>query len=473
MKNRISNTKKMNVMIPDWYLDDNGILYVSGEGKMKDYSANDERTLPPWSPIKNQIRIICFGEGITELGGHAFEGCGNLEKVILPATLSKIHHSCFKDCVKLKTVIVSDEKEFYHASEDEVRMAKREVASRRRGGKLGDIFFGTNAFYDVPWAVNKWGNLYINNHALYACFHAQGQISIPEGVEVICPFVFEGMEVETVRFPSSLKEIHKFALADTKITRVVLPERLEKIEEFAFSGSPLEMALVPYASEKTIPWKVFNDTKIIYTFARRFIKRYPEAYRLVSVPKYQTSIPEADEFSKIEYKKLYIEEREPEVSELDKSSIGTVATNSLNAGQSILRRLYRDMLVIHITYNEQDKTVQELKSYRYYRNLDWSEEPVIYEMNLNPCYRTVDGTSHVSVGEVTFQAMSKEELRETYFIRNMPEELVHTGNLRVYGNGIKEEWYCVKGLYTMKTIQEEEFLNLWLEAHPDYIIRKQ
>ena len=65
------------------------------------------------------------------------------------------------------------------------RKAKKEVASYKKGAVLSDIFIGHNAFYDVPWAIEKWGNFYIHNHVLSACFHAEDHVKIPAGVKAL------------------------------------------------------------------------------------------------------------------------------------------------------------------------------------------------------------------------------------------------------------------------------------------------
>jgi len=468
MKKKVINERKNRSVTPEWYLDQNGILFVSGEGKMKDYPGNDENTTPPWAPVKNQIRVLCLGEGLTELGGHAFEACENLEKVLLPGTLSKIHHSCFKNCTKLNEVIVSDEKEFYHAMEDTVRMAKREVASRRRGAKLGDIFFGTHAFLEVPWAIKRWGDLYINNHVLYACFHVSDHVTVPEGVEVIRPFVFEGLNVTSVELPLSLKEIHRFAMADTKMERVVIPERIRLVEEYAFAGSPLEKAFVPYERENQVPMKAFKETRIAAANSKEQMKRYPEAYRLVSVPELKMVIPGSDTKEMEKYKKLYIKEKNAEISEVTGVSLGMAATKALNVGQGILRRLYRNMLVICILYDEQKKTVQGMKSYRYFKQLTFGGESVIYEKELKLCYKTVDGMKQVRAADVEYQTLEKEMIRNRFFIREMPKEVVDTGQIHLREDLLREDWYCVPSRYKLSVTQEEEFLAAWMEAHPEY-----
>ena len=48
---------------------------------------------------------IVLGNGVTVVSGLAFEGCGSLEEITLPASLKQISWSCLKDCPNLKKII--------------------------------------------------------------------------------------------------------------------------------------------------------------------------------------------------------------------------------------------------------------------------------------------------------------------------------------------------------------------------------
>lgn len=77
----------------EWALHNDGLLTVSGTGKMPDYSAAQAA---PWAKVK--IRKIQIGEGITYIGSQAFSGCKNLAEVALPGSLEGIGAGAFQGC---------------------------------------------------------------------------------------------------------------------------------------------------------------------------------------------------------------------------------------------------------------------------------------------------------------------------------------------------------------------------------------
>lgn len=458
MKKKIESIKKTNTMTPSWYLDVQGVLFVSGEGRMEEYPCTGESTAPPWDAIKDHIETLYVGEGITWLGSNAFMDCRNLKKVILPSTLEGINSACFKNCTSLTEVIAAPEKEFrvIHEMLDR-KKAKKEVASYKKGGVLSDIFFGLNAFYEVPWAIEKWGDFYIHDHVLAACFHAEDHVKIPDGVKSIDTFAFQDRDFSSVEFPDSLKKIKSFAFNGTKLKRVVFPENLEEVDRFAFVDAPLELVLLPHGAVKNIHNKAFHGTKLPDGWYVNKPNRIPEAYKLASVD---------DLIGDAEYKKLCIQEKPHDVHE---KPVNQVTTKALSAGHSIMRRLYRFMLVLGIQYDENTKTVQSVKSYRYYKLNE--DEYTIHETILTPGYKDVDGEREVQIENLERKNVTKEEVREKYFIRHVPDGIVNTNYLAVPQDGICEEWYCSQSKYYMTIEQEKEFLELWLSKHPDYQLK--
>ena len=61
-----------------WTKDENGVLTISGTGKMRDYTMS---SMTPWNTnggLKD-IQTIVIEEGITRIGNHAFEDCWKME----------------------------------------------------------------------------------------------------------------------------------------------------------------------------------------------------------------------------------------------------------------------------------------------------------------------------------------------------------------------------------------------------------
>ena len=70
-----------------WHYDnDTGALTISGTGSISDFSGTDF----PWKAFKDSIRTVVIADGITAIGSSAFRQCGNLTKVELPSSVTKI-----------------------------------------------------------------------------------------------------------------------------------------------------------------------------------------------------------------------------------------------------------------------------------------------------------------------------------------------------------------------------------------------
>ena len=78
-----------------WTLYDSGNLTLSGSGEMWNYGYGT-------SPFKDYgIRKVTIGDGITSIGGNAFEGCSGLTELTLPNSVTSIGGNAFEDCSSL------------------------------------------------------------------------------------------------------------------------------------------------------------------------------------------------------------------------------------------------------------------------------------------------------------------------------------------------------------------------------------
>ena len=71
-----------------WALDDKGTLTVSGTGAMDDYDMYS--ILPPWDGLKDKIKEVVIGNGVTTIGLSAFPGCSNLSSIKIGEGLKTI-----------------------------------------------------------------------------------------------------------------------------------------------------------------------------------------------------------------------------------------------------------------------------------------------------------------------------------------------------------------------------------------------
>ena len=84
-----------------WLLTDNGVLVITGKGKMNDYLYLKRA---PWSEY--DIKRIIIGDGITTIGGNAFSYCRALTSVTIPNSVTKIGSSAFTYCSALTSVTI-------------------------------------------------------------------------------------------------------------------------------------------------------------------------------------------------------------------------------------------------------------------------------------------------------------------------------------------------------------------------------
>ena len=86
-----------------WELNSNGLLTVSGTGKMKEFTISNS----PWKN-DNRIREAVISNGITNIGTFAFYGCTSLVSVEIPDSVVTIGQGSFEGCVSLDSIVIPD-----------------------------------------------------------------------------------------------------------------------------------------------------------------------------------------------------------------------------------------------------------------------------------------------------------------------------------------------------------------------------
>lgn len=88
-------------------LDNNGILTISGSGKMYNYNGTTRYEIP-WLNDASSINTVIVGKGITTIGNYAFFALGNLKNVELSSTVERVKDSAFDEVHSLQNITCFD-----------------------------------------------------------------------------------------------------------------------------------------------------------------------------------------------------------------------------------------------------------------------------------------------------------------------------------------------------------------------------
>lgn len=86
-----------------WSLSDDGVLVISGTGRMDDYAGGGDG-VSPWYAYKSIIKKIIIENGVTSTGYCAFWECTKIMSVSLPDTLTSIGDYSFALCTSLPQI---------------------------------------------------------------------------------------------------------------------------------------------------------------------------------------------------------------------------------------------------------------------------------------------------------------------------------------------------------------------------------
>ncbi len=308
-----------------WSLNSDGLLNISGSGEMADYTINDlppwneHSSTIKKAVIANGItsigsssfwkcsvlESISIPQSVTVIGRNAFYTCSSLKSVSLPKDLITLGDHAFTECAKLTSVsIPSGVKQL---KESTFSSCTALVTVNLSEG-LEQI--GTTAFYncsslkriDIPSTVyyigtsafNSCSNLEpvnlseglkqigpnafcnctslksvtfpstlreISNSAFYNCSSLEGELIIPEVLNIASYAFYNCSSLESVYLSDGTIYIHDYAFANcTSITKVRMPQSTSIIFKYAFSGcsSLEEITLTSQTSLKRIDEGAFN-----------------------------------------------------------------------------------------------------------------------------------------------------------------------------------------------------------------------
>ena len=249
-----ANAEKSGFCGPDlrWHLTDNGVLTISGKGKMYDYSFDNEA---PWGRFDTNRIII--GDGITTIGGRAFANCICLTSVTIPNSVTEIGGSAFFSCSSLTSVTIPNS--VTTIGEDAFKYCRlTSVTIPNSVTTIGEDAFSNCSeltSVTIPNSVTTIGKYAFSNcssltsvtipnsvteiggGAFYNC-SALTSVTIPNSVTTIGGSAFKGCSsLTSVTIPNSVTTIGEDAFRKcSSLNSVTIPNSVTTIGEDAFIG---------------------------------------------------------------------------------------------------------------------------------------------------------------------------------------------------------------------------------------------
>ena len=232
-----------------WALDEeNGVLTISGQGDMADYSED----FAPWAEKSSSITSVSIQQGVTGIGSGAFCFCAALSTVTLPDGLKRIGDGAFGGCESLTEIAIPTSVEtigngaFSYCT----RLGKATLPQKLT--ELSDsLFEGCAGLTEVniPQSVTA-----IGENAFKGC-KALAVTSIPDGVKTIGKEAFVSCAVvEELKIPAGVERIGESAFKGTNIESVIFDGTKERWTAIGGETSGIDIEKIRHSCDKGSAW---------------------------------------------------------------------------------------------------------------------------------------------------------------------------------------------------------------------------
>lgn len=229
-----------------WTLDSDGVLTISGSGRMMDYSYYG---CAPWYENRESVRMVNIGEGVTYIGDFAFRDCSSLTSVTIPEGVNSIGADVFYECSNLARATIPNSVTSIGDSVFEGCSSLTSVTIPNSVTSIGDsVFKGCSSLTSVtiPDSVTS-----IGSGAFESC-SSLTSITIGSGVTSIGGRTFDRCSSLTnvyitdmnawcrIKFKDSSATPMSYAksiyLNGNKIVSIDVPQGVTAISSYAFCG---------------------------------------------------------------------------------------------------------------------------------------------------------------------------------------------------------------------------------------------
>ena len=241
-----------------WHLTDDGVLTISGKGKMNDYmNVYPGNNRAPW--YKSDIKRIIIDDGVTTIGWSAFSDCRSLTSVTIPNSVTTIGNNAFNGCSSLTSVTIPN-------SVTTIREYTFDNCS-----SLTSVTIPNSVTTIGGWAFSICSSL--------------TSVTIPNSVTTIGDNAFMGCSsLTSVTIPNSVTRIGSEAFSDcTNLQKVNIGNSVKTIGEFAFNKCTnitqiSSEAVVPPTCESGVFFYI-NTSKCKLIVPKNSLDAYKQAYQ--------------------------------------------------------------------------------------------------------------------------------------------------------------------------------------------------
>ena len=239
---------------------------------MYDYSDYYHRDRVPWGYYLEKVKRIIIYDGVTKIGGSAFEGCSALTSVTIPNSVTKIGDRAFTNCTNLSTLIIEDRNTTLKLGSN-----THYIGSPLFGDcNLDSVYIGGEIDYDTS---RDYGYSPFYRNTSLRTVRISGVGTTINDLEFFgCP------NLQNVAIGDNVKSISKRAFAAcSSLKNVTFGSGLQSIGQEAFSGS---VNIAQISSEAVVPpicnsnaFLFVNKSKCKLIVPKNSLDAYKQAYQ--------------------------------------------------------------------------------------------------------------------------------------------------------------------------------------------------
>ena len=166
----------------------------------------ETQTVSGYTGMKN-LYGITLNDNITAIEANAFSGCVNLEEFVLPSYVTMIGSLAFNDCTKIRSITLP--KTLSTLADDAFTGWTNEQSIYDNSGKTLEMKFDNSSariYVKIPRELNKQKVTEIPANAGAGRSDIYG-LEIPDTVETIGDYAFEGTSIEKIVIPATVKSL--------------------------------------------------------------------------------------------------------------------------------------------------------------------------------------------------------------------------------------------------------------------------